>query len=82
MIIIIINHEAPYYVVFSSTLLLPFSPKYLPQHTLLGNFHPPSSTSDNVRDQVPYPCKTSGKILFPLILIFIIIDGIEKGERF
>jgi hypothetical protein len=66
----------------SRTLLVPLSPKYLSQHTLLENLHPPSRTSDSVRDQVPHPCKTTGKTLFLLILIFIIIDGIQKGERF
>jgi len=38
------------------------------------------STSDNVRDQGPHPCKTTGIILLPLILIFIILDCVRIGK--
>jgi hypothetical protein len=48
------------------------SPKHLPQHPIVE--HPQTMSSLNVRDQVSYPHKTTGKIIIKYILIHIFLD--------
>jgi hypothetical protein len=48
-------------------LLIPFWPKYSPQHPALK--HPSLCSSLNVRDQVSHPYRTTGKIIVSYILI-------------
>jgi len=52
--------------------LLPLSPKYLHQHSILEH---PQHILCNVRDQVSHPLETSGKITVLFILIFMLLDG-------
>ena len=61
MILRITNHDALYYALFSSLLLLPSSlAEYLLQHPVLE--HPQHTFSLNVRNQLSHPYKTTGKI--------------------
>ena len=62
----------PYYLVL-------FKPKYSPQHPILKHLQPMFL---NVSDQVSHPYKTTGKIIFPFILIFIVLNSNLEDNRF
>ena len=64
-----------------SSYLLPPRPKYLPQHPIFLHPHSPCSSLSET-DQLSHPYKTSGKIIFPYILIFVIWDIKQEYRRF
>jgi len=67
------DHKASHFVVFSIPLLPSLlRSKYLPRHPILKQ--PQLLFSLNVSDQVSHPHKTTGKIIFLYILIFIFLD--------
>ena len=75
------KHETPYYAVFFPAPSYSLLGQNIFLSTLFSKIFSLSS-SDNVRDQGPHPCRTTGKILLPLILIFIILDCTWKGKRY
>jgi len=81
MILRITNHDALYYALFSSLLLLPSSlAEYLLQHPVLE--HPQHTFSLNVRNQLSHPYKTTGKIIVLYILTFFFLGSRQEHKRF
>jgi hypothetical protein len=62
-----------------SCKFIPLRAKYSPQHPVLKHTQ---SMFLNVREQIPHPYRTPGKIILVFILIFLFLDSRREDKMF